>query len=137
MRDSYEDIMDLSRPVSRRHPPMSNAERAAQFFPFDALGFQATVREEERLTQERILRDEDARAVLDRRLSELRQKIRQRPMVSVTWFVPDGRKEGGSCVTAVKRAKKLEESERGLILEDGCRIPLGDILALSGPLPEM
>ncbi len=132
----YDDIMDLSRPVSRRYPPMSNAGRAAQFFPFDALGFQATMKEEERQTQEKIVLDEDAREDLDRRLSLLRKEIDKHPEVTVTWFVPDERKEGGAYTTDSGRVKKLEESGRFLILEGGVRIPLEDIFSLSGAFLE-
>ena len=34
---SYDDIMNLSRPVSKNHKPMSMRDRAAQFAPFAAL----------------------------------------------------------------------------------------------------
>ena len=34
---AYDDIIDLPRPVSKRHPRMPLAERAAQFAPFAAL----------------------------------------------------------------------------------------------------
>lgn len=34
---SYDDIIHLSRPISRKHPPMSMEARAAQFSPYDAL----------------------------------------------------------------------------------------------------
>lgn len=33
----YQDIIRLSRPVSRKHPPMPREERAKQFSPFVAL----------------------------------------------------------------------------------------------------
>ncbi len=33
----YSDIIDLKRPVSKKHPPMSLEARAAQFAPFAAL----------------------------------------------------------------------------------------------------
>lgn len=36
MKNPYADIISLPRPVSR-HPPMSRANRAAQFAPFAAL----------------------------------------------------------------------------------------------------
>ena len=37
MTDQYEDIINLPHPVSKKHPRMSMAERAAQFAPFAAL----------------------------------------------------------------------------------------------------
>ena len=33
----YDDIIGLERPVSKKHPPMSRSQRAAQFSPFAAL----------------------------------------------------------------------------------------------------
>lgn len=33
----YSEIINAKRPVSRRHPPMPVAQRAAQFAPFAAL----------------------------------------------------------------------------------------------------
>ena len=43
-RDDYSDMLDLPRPVSKKHPPMSIEKRAAQFMPFAALtGFESAV----------------------------------------------------------------------------------------------
>ena len=43
-RDDYSDMLDLPRPVSKKHPPMSVEKRAAQFMPFAALtGFESAV----------------------------------------------------------------------------------------------
>ena len=43
-RDDYSDMLDLPRPVSKKHPPMSVERRAAQFIPFAALtGFESAV----------------------------------------------------------------------------------------------
>ena len=33
----YDDIIDMKRPISKKHKPMSMYERAAQFAPFAAL----------------------------------------------------------------------------------------------------
>ena len=46
MTDSYEDILNLPRPVSGRHPRMPIEDRAAQFAPFSALsGYEDAIRE--------------------------------------------------------------------------------------------
>ena len=51
----YDDIINLSRPVSKNHRPMSMRDRAAQFAPFAALtGHDAAMKETERLAQERV-----------------------------------------------------------------------------------
>lgn len=43
-RDDYSNMLDLPRPVSKKHPPMSVERRAAQFMPFAALtGFESAV----------------------------------------------------------------------------------------------
>ena len=52
--EDYADIIDLPRPISRSHPPMSLRDRAGQFAPFSALtGLHAAAgrTEEERATQ--------------------------------------------------------------------------------------
>ena len=33
----YDDIIELERPISRRHAPMKISDRASQFAPFAAL----------------------------------------------------------------------------------------------------
>ena len=35
--NKYEDMIDMKRPVSKKHPPMPIKYRAAQFSPFAAL----------------------------------------------------------------------------------------------------
>lgn len=37
MNDNYDDIINLPHPVSKNHPQMPMASRAAQFAPFAAL----------------------------------------------------------------------------------------------------
>lgn len=49
----YDDIIDLPRPVSRKHRPMDIADRAAQFAPFAALtGYGEAVKEAARQNEE-------------------------------------------------------------------------------------
>ena len=47
---NYEDIIGLPHPVSKKHPPMSISDRAAQFSPFAALtGFEEEIDEAARI----------------------------------------------------------------------------------------
>ncbi len=49
----YEDIINLPHYVSKKHKPMSNEARAAQFAPFAALtGYKEAVEETVRLSEE-------------------------------------------------------------------------------------
>ena len=37
MSNNYDDIINMERPISKKHPPMPLENRAAQFAPFAAL----------------------------------------------------------------------------------------------------
>ena len=125
MKDSYDDIIHLPHHVSSTHPQMSAADRAAQFSPFAALtGYDEEIAEAGRLTEERPQLDEDMKNILDSRLaSALRQQLR----ISVTYFIPDAVKDGGSFRTVEARAMRLAGQASVLVLDDGERIPIKDI----------
>ena len=60
--DKYADIINLPHHVSRTHPQMCMADRAAQFSPFAALtGHDAAIAEAARLTDERPILDESVK----------------------------------------------------------------------------
>ena len=127
----YSDIIHLSRPVSSAHPPMSRQDRAAQFSPFAALtGHDAAVKETARLTDRRRELSEDDKALLDQKLALLQEALPQKPQVSVTYFEPDLRKDGGAYIEASGILQKLDLRRRLLLLADGTRIPLDEVWQL-------
>ena len=131
MSGPYDDIINLPHPTSQRHPRMPIRDRAAIFSPFAALsGHGAAIAETARLTERRIELDEDTRAELDRRQAVLLEHMDKQPEVTVTWFQPDERKDGGVHLTTIGRLRKLREPERILLLTDGTEIPLEDVVAL-------
>ena len=131
MSGRYDDIIGLPHPTSQRHPRMPIRERAAIFSPFAALsGHGAAIAETARLTERRMELDEDTRAELDRKQAVLLEHMDEQPDVTITWFQPDERKDGGAYLTATGRLKKLRELERLLVLADGAEIPLEDVVAL-------
>ncbi len=131
MTGPYEDIIHLSRPVSKKHPPMPMAKRAAQFLPFAALtGFEAEIAEAARLTESAPELGEDALTALDEQLSRLRACLLEQPEITVTCFLPDERKAGGRYETLTGRVRRLDEANRTLILADGTRIDLDTVVEL-------
>ena len=115
----YDDIIDLPHHVSLSRPHMERSDRAAQFSPFAALtGYESAVKETARLTDQRVELDENEREALDKKLAVLAARLGEQPEITVTYFVADERKEGGSYVTARGRVKKIQSYEGMLILED-------------------
>ena len=126
----YDDIIDLPRPKSA-HEPMPMSDRAAQFSPFAALtGYEDAIDETARLTDARVELGESAVEELERALAGIAARISERPDVTVTYFVPDGRKSGGVYVTRTGALKRIDELERALVFADGARIAVGDIISV-------
>ena len=132
MKHPYDDIINLPHHVSERHPQMSMYNRAAQFAPFAALtGHNAAITEAARLTEaEQELSESDAE-VLNRKLAYL-QSLDEKPTISVTYFVPDDKKEGGSYHTATGIVKSVEPDKGVLQFEDGTGIPVIRIKDIEG-----
>ena len=127
----YDDIISLPHPVSKTHPPMPRAERAAQFSSFAALtGYEEIVAERARLTETRAELDRDALEALDEKLRAIAADITARPEVELRVFVPDERKDGGRYETLRGRVRKIDEYAFLLFLTDGKKIPLGEIVSI-------
>ena len=126
---SDRNLLICARPRTEQRPPMPMKNRAAQFAPFAALtGYDDAVRETERLTERRPDVSEDCAEILDRRLHWLLEHPASE--ITVTWFVPDLRKDGGTCRTRICCAKRLNVQRRVLLLEDNECIPISDICDL-------
>ena len=131
MTGPYDDIINLPHPTSVKHPRMPLSDRAAQFAPFAALsGHSTALAETARLTDQRMELDEDARAVLDLKQQLLLERIKEQPEIMVTWFQPDEKKDGARNIESTGRLKRIHEAEQVLILTDGLKIPIGDIIEL-------
>ncbi len=125
----YDDIIDLPHHVSPTRPHMPMPDRAAQFMPFRALtGYEDTVRETARLTEERPALTEEEKAVIDGELQLLAEALADCPGVTLTYFRPDRKKAGGAYVTLTGRLKKIDDHGGALVLAGGERILLKDIL---------
>jgi len=131
----YGDIIHLPHHVSDKRPRIPMVSRAAQFSPFAALtGYDAAIRETGRLTDRRIELSEEQLQELDRKQQLLMENIRDCPEVSVTYFVPDERKQGGAYITVTGRVKRINPYTRAMTLTDQTSIPMDEILELESDL---
>lgn len=130
---NYDDIIDLPHHISETHPPMSRADRAAQFSPFAALtGYDAAVRETARVTERRIELDEGVKAELNARLNCILEHLSEHPQVSITYFMPDEKKSGGAYRTVTGAVRKLDSFAKTLTLVDGTVVPMEEMVHVEG-----
>ena len=135
MTKAYDDIIHLPRHVSAKHPHMALIDRAAQFSPFAALtGHGAAIKETARLTDERVELDESMKDILGNKLQIIAERIMERPEIVITYFKPDGKKNGGAYVEAVGMVKKIDGYKRIVIMADRQEIPMDDIIGIEGQI---
>ncbi len=120
---NYDDIIHMNRPLDPKHKPMSMNNRAAQFAPFDALtGFGGKISETSRLTDRQIELSDDAKERINEKLNEISFALNSMdipsPKISVTRFLSDDKKEGGSYETLAGTALKIDLYNKQLLLED-------------------
>ena len=131
----YNDIINLPHHVSSTRPQMPILDRAAQFAPFAALtGYDAAIKETGRLTDEKIELDEEALNILNMKYQILVDCLDDEPEVTFTYFKPDERKAGGAYVKVTGTVKKVDDFERLIVMQNGTKMPMDDILNIDGTI---
>lgn len=127
MSGPYDDIIDLPHPTSERHPRMPMANRAAQFSPFAALsGYDGAVQETARLTDRKAELTEEEKSILDAKLQLLAPGMG----ASFTYFQQDVKKEGGAYLSTTGIIKRMDSCAHKVILADGQKIFVDDIIGI-------
>ena len=131
----YDDIIMLPHFVSKDRPHMSQSDRAAQFAPFSALtGFGDSIIETARETETAVTHDESEYELLDRKIRIIAEHIQEQPEISITYFAPDLKKEGGSYKDVSFRVKNIDLSKRLIISTDKVRYEMDQILDIRSAL---
>lgn len=126
----YDDIIDTKYPFDLNHKRMSNYDRCAQFMPFSALvGYKEAVIETARITDDRIILDEEAKEILDNKINLIKSKLSLKPNVTITYFVPDKSKSGGSYKSVRGVVRKID-LYKGIIIIDNNKINICDIISI-------
>ena len=129
----YDDIINMPHHVSEKHPQMSLYMRSAQFAPFAALtGYEEVVKETARQVENKIEIDEELKEILDSKLQIILENLQLKPELSFTYFVPDLKKDGGEYITVCGIVKKIDIHNQLIYLVNNTKIPIDDIIDISG-----
>ena len=142
-QNPYADILMLPHHKAANRPHMSMHDRAAQFSPFAALtGFDGVIAETGRRTDRKIELSESQMILLNQKLTLIDDTIQDgyHPMVTVVYFVPDARKDGGSYQEHTGEVRQVDPVERKFVFlaanerSAGKEISMDDILEIHGEL---
>ncbi len=131
----YEDIVDLPPYISKKYPQPSMEDRAARFSPFAAVtGYEEMVQEQARVTDVKMDLDDSVKEKISDRLNMVLLFQHEEPIVRISYFVPDSKKDGGSYLEEVGKIKGIDQYRRLVIMQNGSRIPIEDIVSVDGEL---
>jgi hypothetical protein len=131
----YDDIINLAHPISSHRKHMSIINRCAQFSPFAAVsGFDVAIKEAARLTDHRIELDETAKSILDEKLRIVQEQLSKHQEVELVFYRPDELKAGGAYISVRGTVKKIEGYERVVVMQDGTRIEIEEIVDITGEM---
>lgn len=135
MSDDYRDIIKNPHHTSKTRKRMSAKNRAAQFAPFAALsGYEASVIEAARITQNQAMLDDKMTETLNLKLNLLKSHLNKQPVISVTYFVPDDKKTGGAYKEYNGKIRTVDELSKTLIMVDKTTILIDKIYDIKGEI---
>lgn len=135
--DNYEDIINLPHYNPKNHKRMSIESRSAQFAPFSALvGYDEEVKETARLTDKRIEIDDGLKSILNDKLNIIKSYIKEKPLITFTYFVYDFKKSGGKYIDLTGYVRRIDENNNIVILTDKTKIPIEEIINIRGKIFE-
>ena len=123
----YDSILHQPYRKSADRPQMSMHDRAAQFAPFATVtGHSDEIKETERLTGTRHVPTEEEAAALDAATQQLMRQLDagDRPEVTITYFEPDNKKEGGSYQIKTGCLRRIDTVHGYFLFTDGEKIPV-------------
>ncbi len=131
-KDNYNDIINLEHPTSKIHPRLSMESRAAQFAPFAALtGYEDRIKETARITDEKVEIDDGLKEMLNAKFKIIDNKIKDNPLISITYFVKDKKKKGGKYITSNVHIKKIDKIDFKILTKEDQTINIEDIINIS------
>ena len=128
----YGDIINLDHYVSIKHSQMSIMNRAAQFAPFAALtGYSDEISEASRIVDNKLELDDDNINDLNKKLLIINNNIKNKPKVSIIYFVPDKKKKGGKYINIINNIRKIDLINDKIIFINKSKINISNIIKIN------
>ena len=125
---NYDDIINMPRHISSKHPQMKIIDRAAQFAPFAALtGHKESINDASRITDSKKELDANQKEILNNKLNYILLNLDKLLEIKITYFQADLKKSGGKYVTVLASIKKIDEYNKVLVLNNGKKIKIDDL----------
>lgn len=125
--NSYDDIINLPRHVSKNRKQMLISDRAAQFAPFSALtGYHESIEETARTTMDKPRLSQGLKDLISMKLGCLKECKDE--LVSIKHFIKDEKKEGGMVKITSGLIKRVDEYEQVVVFKDNQKIKIDDII---------
>ncbi len=86
------------------------------------------------MTDQRIDLDEAAKTILDEKLRIVQGQLSRQKEIELIFFRPDEMRAGGAYISMMGIVKKIEGYERVVIMQDGTRIPIEEIVDITGEM---
>ena len=77
---------------------------------------------------------EELKEILDLKIQLIREKIKEQPDVTITYFIPDDKKQGGKYKTVTNSVKKIDTYKNEIILIDGTTIAIDEIIDINSEI---
>lgn len=130
----YDDMLDIEYPFDLNHKRMSEYDRCSQFMPFSALtGYKEAVIETARLTSDKVLLDNDLKEIISDKINLINNNLYLKPIVKITFFIPDKSKSGGSYKNVRGIVKKID-LYNNIIVIDNIIISFNNIINVESDL---
>ena len=127
--NKYDDIINID--YKMKHKRMSIKNRSAQFAPFSALtGYKELIIEKGRLTERKIELAPDDKEVLDMKLNIISKELNNKPLITITYFIKDLKKDGGKYEIVTGYLKKIDFTKHFITLSNNLKIKTEDILEI-------
>ncbi len=115
----YSSIIDIFNWNPKNHPRMPLENRAAEFHPFSALtGYEEKLKDARRVVDNKKILVEDSKEILDNKIIDIKTRIKEKPILKITYFIEDLKKDGGVYRTITGKLEKIDTLKKEIILKN-------------------